>query len=140
MKTKSEKWSIQISGDLTEGLKKYCKDNGYTMNGFIEKLIKEKIMSRFITKLEANELKYQRRKNYWEHKIEQQAEDKDGIDSFLKVFKESVNDIGAADKCHFENKGFSKMKDSKLILTILKDMGFEKVVYSGIEDKLTVEW
>ena len=33
---KSKKWSIQISKDLAECLKRFCKNNGYTMSGFVE--------------------------------------------------------------------------------------------------------
>lgn len=42
-KNKSEKWSIQISKDLAEYLKNFCKENGYTMSGFVEISIIQKI-------------------------------------------------------------------------------------------------
>lgn len=43
MKKKSDKWSIQISKNLYECLKVYCKDRGYKISGFVEKSIKHTI-------------------------------------------------------------------------------------------------
>ncbi len=43
MKNKSDKWSIQISKNLYECLKTYCKDRGYKISGFVEKSIKHTI-------------------------------------------------------------------------------------------------
>jgi hypothetical protein len=38
---KNEKWSIQISKNIADKLKKYCKKNGYTMSRFVEILIEQ---------------------------------------------------------------------------------------------------
>jgi len=43
MKKKSTKWSIQISYSLSEFLKRFCKEKGYTMSGFVEGAVKERI-------------------------------------------------------------------------------------------------
>lgn len=134
-KNKSEKWSIQISGDLTKDLKKYCEKNGCTMSGFIEKLIKEKIMNNFITIEEAKEFKNQYNKKWLNDVINQKAIDKSGVNSFFKVFKESAME----GKYHFEDFGFHKFKDHQLIRDILDKLGFESF-YDEKTDKLTVEW
>jgi len=42
-KNKTEKWSIQISKNLAKYLKLFCKENGYTMSGFIEKSVLQRI-------------------------------------------------------------------------------------------------
>ena len=42
-KEKTNKWSIQISHDLAKFLKLFCKENGYTMNGFVEGAVKERL-------------------------------------------------------------------------------------------------
>ena len=43
MKRKSSKWSIQISRSLSIFLKEFCKRNGYTMSGFTEGAILNRI-------------------------------------------------------------------------------------------------
>ena len=35
-RNKSHKWSIQITKPLAEYLKQFCKEKGYTMSGFVE--------------------------------------------------------------------------------------------------------
>lgn len=40
---KPNKWSIQISIPLAIYLKKFCKSNGYTMSGYVEKAILQRI-------------------------------------------------------------------------------------------------
>ncbi len=42
-KIKSSKWSIQISYYLAEYLKRFCKEKGYTMSGFVEGSIIQRI-------------------------------------------------------------------------------------------------
>lgn len=39
MKEKSNKWSIQISGETASLLKKYCETNGFKMNWFVNTAI-----------------------------------------------------------------------------------------------------
>ena len=38
-KKKTENWSIQISTNTAEKLKRYCNDNGFKMNWFVETAI-----------------------------------------------------------------------------------------------------
>lgn len=46
MKNKSRKnWSIQISTELRDILRKHCKSNGLKMNSFVETTIKDKVSS-----------------------------------------------------------------------------------------------
>lgn len=42
-KINSKKWSIQISYNLAEYLKLFCKQQGYTMSGFVEGSIIQRI-------------------------------------------------------------------------------------------------
>lgn len=42
-KKKSNKWSIQISKSLAEHLKDFCKKNGYSISGFVEISVLQKI-------------------------------------------------------------------------------------------------
>ena len=42
-KNKSDKWSIQISKALAKYLKKFCKEKGYTMSGFVEGAICQRV-------------------------------------------------------------------------------------------------
>lgn len=35
----SKKWSIQVSKSIRDLLKTFCKENGYSMSGFVEKAI-----------------------------------------------------------------------------------------------------
>ena len=39
----SKKWSIQISKELHERLKKHCDERGYKLSGFVEVAIKKTI-------------------------------------------------------------------------------------------------
>lgn len=39
----SDKWSIQISKEVRDLLKCFCKKNGYFMSGFVEKAILSQI-------------------------------------------------------------------------------------------------
>ncbi len=39
MRKKVNNWSIQISSDTAEELKRYCHDNGFKMNWFVENAI-----------------------------------------------------------------------------------------------------
>jgi len=41
--SKSNKWSIQISKPLAKYLKWFCKKDGYTMSGFVEGAILQRI-------------------------------------------------------------------------------------------------
>ncbi len=43
MRDKSNKWSIQISRDLYDCLRTYCKDRGYKISGLVEQSIKQTI-------------------------------------------------------------------------------------------------
>lgn len=45
---KTEKWSIQLSKQYKDILKKYCKENGLNMSGYIEKLIDKNIPKKII--------------------------------------------------------------------------------------------
>ena len=47
-KNKTEKWSIQLSKQYKDTLKKYCKENGLNMSGYIEKLIDKNIPKKIV--------------------------------------------------------------------------------------------
>jgi hypothetical protein len=47
---KSDKWSVQISKNLTEIVKDICKKEGYKVSGFIENAIISKISGSFHNK------------------------------------------------------------------------------------------
>jgi hypothetical protein len=42
-RNKSHKWSIQITKSLAEYLKQFCKERGFTMSGFIEGAVIQRI-------------------------------------------------------------------------------------------------